>query len=114
MWTANKVPINDKIFRRASVRGTGVNKLRHKEKSSNCPEEAVLLARQEKLKPYLEMLEEIMEAMPERKRIAGHLFRLLVMTETKDLEAAISVHEWLEEKRKPQLQVVKDAARLPR
>ena len=62
-----------------------------------------LQLREQKLKPYLTMLDEIMATMPDRKEFAGHIYRLIRMTDTKDLDAAIRVHEYMAEVRKPQL-----------
>jgi hypothetical protein len=72
-------------------------------------EETALQARNKKLKPYLSMLSEIMADAPERRQLANHLYRLVIMTETANLDVAISVADWLEEQRKPRLQLVKTA-----
>ncbi len=72
-------------------------------------EETALQARNKKLKPYLSMLSEIMADAPERRQLANHLYRLVIMTETANLDVAISVADWLEEQRKPRLQLVRTA-----
>ena len=70
-------------------------------RTSKSMELNALQLREQKLRPYLTMLDEIMATMPERKEFAGHIYRLIRMTDTKDLDAAIRVHEYMSEERKP-------------
>jgi len=45
--------------------------------------------REQKLNPYLTMLEEIMVTMSDRKELAGHIYQLIRMTETETLDESI-------------------------